>query len=774
MSKDYKEAIAQELFKYATPELHRLPFDENAEQVIPYRETSTGLVHFKDSPNGTASIPLTNFVASIVSDTEEDDGAESRRVFTIRARVGDTVKEFNVSASRFSNMQWVLENLGTSAIVYPGKESHAKTAIQMLSKGVEFRQVFTHTGWRELDGSYVYLHAGDAIDESGLNQNVSVSLNGDLSKFLLPEPPRDEELCEAIRASLNLTKTGPVKVTVALLAAAYRAPLGNADFSEWVGGGSGAGKSVIAALAQAHFGAGFTYRNAPGNWSSTDNALEALAFAAKDAVLMIDDYAPTDKQSRDRLNRKVDRVIRAQGNQSGRQRQNADGTLRSTKPPRGLIVSTGEDVPPGKSLRGRLMIMQLDRQGANALYWLEVSRAQKEAAEDRYASAMAGYIQWLAPIYSEIRKVLPAQIATLRALTLRSQAHARTPENSANLGLGLAYFLRFAVERGAISEEIALSYLHRGWKAISELSREQAQYQDASDPVTMFVDFITSALATGKAHVASREDGSAPLDAQTWGWKQFGGEWSGQGLKIGWIEGEDLYLEPNAARAIVQEMSTRTDSQFVISASQLHQQLYSKGLLLSSDHQTGRQTYPVRRRCEGRSQSVLHFSAHTVGSMGTEKPDISDNQSASIDSEKDSDVGYLSKFVVFGFQSDIQPDNSTSACVGSDSDMPSSEIQPDTGKANNGNGYSPNVGFVGNFDPCDKSEIIALLTETFQSDNFNIESQIEGETGSSLIPDPLPIDVIAYCYNGPCGALLEFKQGRAYCPRCGVYQRIVA
>jgi hypothetical protein len=45
---------------------------------------------------------------------------------------------------------------------------------------------------------------------------------------------------------------------------------------------------------------------------------------------------------------------------------------------------------------------------------------------------------------------------------------------------------------------------------------------------------------------------------------------------------------------------------------------------------------------------------------------------------------------------------------------------------------------------------------------------------SNRIPEPLPIDVIERCFNGNCPALLEFKQGRAFCPRCGVHQQIVS
>lgn len=47
------------------------------------------------------------------------------------------------------------------------------------------------------------------------------------------------------------------------------------------------------------------------------------------------------------------------------------------------------------------------------------------------------------------------------------------------------------------------------------------------------------------------------------------------------------------------------------------------------------------------------------------------------------------------------------------------------------------------------------------------------KSNGSIISMPLPINLIEQCFNTGCPALLEFKQGRAYCPRCGVHQRIV-
>src|SRR5215208_8430494 len=94
-----RDVLVQELLQFATPELKRRHFDEGEEQASPYRETSSGFVYYKDTPTGTATVPLTNFTAYIVRDTEEDDGADTKRVLTIRAQIGDAVRCIDVSGS---------------------------------------------------------------------------------------------------------------------------------------------------------------------------------------------------------------------------------------------------------------------------------------------------------------------------------------------------------------------------------------------------------------------------------------------------------------------------------------------------------------------------------------------------------------------------------------------------------------------------------------------------------------------------------------------------
>src|SRR5262249_23157262 len=160
-------------------------------------------------------------------------------------------------------------------------------------------------------------------------------------------------------------------------------------------------------LAQCHYGLSFHSRCLPGGWSSTENALEELAFSAKDLLVVIDDFKPGGGSYEvQAYQRKADRLFRGVGNQSGRQRCNRDGKLRPERRPRGLVLSTGEEIPNGKSLRARVLLQEVvegDIQVAS------LTKCQRDAAEGLYAAAMAGYLRWLAGRYGEVRASLKSQ-----------------------------------------------------------------------------------------------------------------------------------------------------------------------------------------------------------------------------------------------------------------------------------------------------------------------------------------------------------------------------
>ena len=442
----------------------------------PYSVTRDGVIAWrKETRDGWVAVPLCNFTARIVAEEVIDDGAEQRTVFLIEGAMPDgrQLQRTHVPAERYATMGWVNETWGTTPVILAGqgRKDHLRAAIQMLSGSVPRRTVYGHLGWRRIGNRWAYLHSGGAIGSEGTIEDVEVDTSTDgLLSCQLP-PPEGAALGDAVRASLALLDLGPDTITAAILGAIYRAPLGEPspiDFALHLAGPTGAFKTELAALAQAHFGAAFNGRHLPASWADTANMLEKKAFLAKDALLVVDDFAPTGTTTDvQRLHRQADRLFRAVGNRAGRARMRADGGSRPTYYPRGLIISTGEEIPSGQSLRARLLVLELTPGEITAV---ALSSAQAAATDGLLAAAMAGYLCWLASRIDGLKATLPERHRTLRDTLAQDVDHRRTPEIAASLILGWETFLRFAEEAGAISCADAASLLSRVRGALTEFS----------------------------------------------------------------------------------------------------------------------------------------------------------------------------------------------------------------------------------------------------------------------------------------------------------------
>jgi hypothetical protein len=495
------------------------------------------------------------------------------------------------------------------------------------------RTIFRHVGWRKIGEAWAYLHTNGAVGADGLVEDIPVSLPEPLAGFRLPAPPEGAELQDAVRASLGLLRLGPGRATFPLLAAIYRAVLGDTDFALHLAGPTGCFKSEVAALAQQHFGPGMDARHLPANWSSTGNALEALAFTAKDALLVVDDFCPTGSANDvQRCHKEADRLFRGQGNRSGRQRLRADASLRPAKPPRGLVISTGEDTPRGQSLRARLFVLEVSPGDFGPVPPdpnPTLSACQRDAASGKYAAALAGFVRWLAPQVDALRDRLRGELAALRDLASGDGQHARTPGIVADLALGLRYLLDFARSTGAISESERADLWQRGWAALAEAAAAQADHLATAEPAGLFLRLLSAALASGYAHVADK-DGNEPSAPQRWGWRPeefYTGDGTDvrhkpQGVRVGWLVEGEVYLEPDASFAAVQRLAREQNESFAVSANTLRRRLNEKGLLASTDSTRGKLT--VRKTLQGARREVLHIawtgtaSAPPTGPTGPE------------------------------------------------------------------------------------------------------------------------------------------------------------
>jgi len=499
--------------------------------------------------------------------------------------------------------------------------------------------VYGHLGWRQLpDGQRVFLTAAGALGGDGIVPGVEVGLPGDFARYYLDGAATDEELRGSVRASLSILDLGPETVTAPILAAPYRAPLGEANLTVFLVGYTGSLKSSLAALAQQHFGSEMDVRHLPASWSSTDNALEALAFVAKDSLLVVDDFNPTGSQSEvSGWHAKAERVIRAVGNGSGRSRLSADSELQTTRPARCLLLATGEDRPRGQSLRARYLSVDVER-GQIDLSKLTI--AQEDAVSGSYGRAMAGYLRWIARNWENVDRSRKEHTAQLTTDLHDIDAHPFTKTIVAELGTGFRTFLDFAVDIGAVTQAESEALWTRAWPALRELLRRQQEGQREANPVDKFFRFLTSAISSGHAHISSSY-GGVPIrgqDLESYGWRQrpermiYGhggvvdkeeGEWMSVGDCVGWLHIDHLYLDPTAAMGVAEAQAHRMGESLAVSESTLGKRMNERGLLTVEE---SRDTLKTRKTIQRQRRSVWDLPRSVLGhGVGEDDPDPVDD-----------------------------------------------------------------------------------------------------------------------------------------------------
>ena len=149
-----------------------------------------------------------------------------------------------------------------------------------------------------------------------------------------------------------------------------------------------------------------------------------------------------------------------------------------------------------------------------------------------------------------------------RRKELRAEAikvsHTRTPDNIASLMIGAEEFLDFSVEAGAIDGSEASEFRSSAWEALNEQAQTQLSLVAGTDPASRFVALIAAAISAKRANIAAT-NGKEPENATALGWDyKVSGEnvyFAANGPVIGWIEGDELYLEAEAALACAKKLA---------------------------------------------------------------------------------------------------------------------------------------------------------------------------------------------------------------------------
>lgn len=490
----------------------------------------TGKIEWKPLPDGTYEPVLKhicNFAAWPIREILKDSGnGTPERYLELQGLLqgGAPLRAAKISLSDFlEKNSWAGQLWGAKAGIKPNREKDLRYVIQLMAREISTSTIYSHLGWREIKGSWVYLHAGGAIGPS--SENVEVEISERLRQYSLPTETGD--IKESLKASLNLLELGPKKIMYPLLALVYLAPLCDPlrqagiepSLLSYIWGVSGSKKSTLIALLLSHFGS-FEHTGLPASFRDTANSIEKLAFLAKDTVLAVDDLYPArEPKERAKLEGVLEHLSRNQGDRTGKGRMKADTSLREGLPPRGLALCSGEIMPLSGSSLARNFVHKLQKGDIDSK---KLTQAQTQKA--LLSHAMRGYLEYLAPQMGDLPGQLKQAFTHLRGeatekATVKTR-HSRLNEAISHLHLGLNSFLSFAVAQGALSQDEGKKILQEAWEIFNQVADEQALQEQAGEPSKKIAEASLELEAQRRIYWADMEDTPGFLEgAVKVGWK---------------------------------------------------------------------------------------------------------------------------------------------------------------------------------------------------------------------------------------------------------------
>src|SRR5665648_25741 len=456
---------------------------------------------------------LSNFVAWCEGESTTDDGLDVLKTFNIKGKHsnGTSLPVINVNAMDFSNMNWVTKLWGFNCNMSAGSNTkdRLRHCIQSISKDIKEETVYLHTGWRNHNGNWIYLHGDGSVGE----ENINVKLEGKLSHYKLPKADPDKYK-EAIMESLKLLDIGPKNITLPLLAFAFLSPLNEflkQAYCEpktvyFLMGKTGSGKSTITALFLSFFGK-FNNTSLPCSFLDTANAVVSQTFLAKDNLICIDDLKPSNKNDSSRMDNTAQVILRAYGERTGRSRLNSSSQLMGQRIPRGNPIITGEIAPNvGESGTARMVVSEIHKGDVD---FSKVTVAQSNVTKGIYGVAMLAYIESLKLNYIDTNvegftEYLAAEFDANRnimAAKLKKEVHPRFIESCAHLLIGIQFFTYLCIDNKALTTKEADSLIEDLKEILIEMSEEHIELSRNDKPSEKFIVKLRELINTEQAYV---------------------------------------------------------------------------------------------------------------------------------------------------------------------------------------------------------------------------------------------------------------------------------
>ena len=535
--------------------------------------------------NKTEYVKLADFVPVLKAEVTYDDGTEEKKKFLISAvhKSGDVLSEQLVSADEMMSMKWLLQRWGQQGAAPPKQNTLARISYAIMQTKAEYKKetVYAQTGWKLIDGEYVFLMPNE-------NSPYTVELQGKLNRYRFVSKCSPDE---PVLVSAMLEKSiAPDRVMLPMLALTFLSPL--CHFLKEAGcepkfvtaliGKTGSKKSTLAALFLSFFGR-FTASDLPMSFHDTANSILSNIYYLKDVLTCIDDFHPSGHFQEKEMKDIAQNISRYYGDRIGRARLNSKAELQASKPPTGNALITAEFSPEiSESGCARYFTIELDDDDVDLD---ELSRYQRYAEQDLLSGIMMTYIEWLKEKYLNdadgfVKKLselfLEYRTDFITKLTDRKiKFHSRVPDMLSHLKLGLVMLLEFLIDTEFIGSDDQRKYLNNLDEILLQTTSVSAEQIIEEQPVTKFCDKLTSLLDSGRCYVETRGSDCSPRQKNC----------------IGLADDRYYYLFMDSAHSEVRQLCSSQGEHFSISKKELLKQMRKDGILVS---RSSRNTISIR------------------------------------------------------------------------------------------------------------------------------------------------------------------------------------
>ncbi|HEY5880972.1 MAG TPA: toprim domain-containing protein [Nakamurella sp.] len=517
-----------------------------------------------------------------------------------------------VSADRARSGEWLadLPVMGMRYESSPRGRAKVWDAIRETSPQAEVVTMYRSTGWHHLgeEQGWAYIHSGGGITKAG-NVPLAVRLPGAIAQVDLPDPVTDADAVRALfdRDSRALMTQLPSRVGAVLAGTAYRAVLGWLGSPTMVFGERGSYKSASAALAMHHFGTKWDRQSPTASMSgngSTFNAIRDELWAAKDALVFCDDWAP-DKGV-DAAASLASQFARMQYNRERRDRLNGKTKEVDTgKRSRCTVLGTSEVKASTTSGNERLNVLDLARGEISLERVLTLDTMSSRRGR---AQVMASLLTWMAGDLDGLKEWARQRADVIAHRRREAGAPDRVAEPLAELEVGWELMTRYLTSVGAYTEAEADALLEQVRESLTEAGDRSQDPDSPTSTGERCRQFIGAALRKGSIHV-TYPGGVVPeypealqyghrVDTRSTG-KGVGGfepvrcqplgEWAG--VVVDTTHGRRLHVEPSTIVSTILTAVARAGEQMPVTRTVIQRELATIGVLrtcVEANRSTGR------------------------------------------------------------------------------------------------------------------------------------------------------------------------------------------